>query len=121
MFPAAESEVAVVNKEPLFVDDHSFCMNVFIREALIEKYSAPECIRTIAATYGCKILQLLILRFTLDSLVIWVGAFLWREWGLACGRCMWTFLACALVGMFGSLDILLVGSFDCIHDNFFWE
>ena len=38
-----------------------------------------------------------------DSLVIWV-AFLWGA--LACGWC----LACALVGMFGSLDILLVGS-----------
>ena len=29
-------------------------MNVFIREAPIEENTASECIRTVAATYGCK-------------------------------------------------------------------
>ena len=33
-------------------------MNVVIREALIEKNIAPECICTVAASYGFKILQL---------------------------------------------------------------
>ena len=32
-------------------------MNVFIRETPIEKNIALECIRTLAATYGCKILE----------------------------------------------------------------
>ena len=33
-------------------------MNVFIREAPIEKNIASECIRTVAETYNCEILQL---------------------------------------------------------------
>ena len=33
-------------------------MNVFIREAPIKENTASECIRTAAATYDCKILQL---------------------------------------------------------------
>ena len=33
-------------------------MTVFIRRAQVEDKTASECIRTIAATYGCKILQL---------------------------------------------------------------
>ena len=33
-------------------------MNVFIREAPIEENIVSECIRTVAATYGCKMLQL---------------------------------------------------------------
>ena len=43
-----------------------------------------------------------------DSLVNWIGAFLWGPWPSA--GVVWTSLACVLVGMFGSLDILLVGS-----------
>ena len=33
-------------------------MNVFIREAPIEENIASECIRIVATTHGCKILQL---------------------------------------------------------------
>ena len=33
-------------------------MTVFIREALIEENTSSECVCTIAATCGCKILQL---------------------------------------------------------------
>ena len=32
--------------------------NAFIPEAPIEKSIASECIRTVAVTYGCKILEL---------------------------------------------------------------
>ena len=32
-------------------------MTVFIRRALVEDNTASECIRTVVATYGCKILQ----------------------------------------------------------------
>ena len=35
-----------------------FFMTVFIRGALVEDNTASECVRTVAATYGCKILQL---------------------------------------------------------------
>ena len=52
-----------------------------------------------------------------DSLVIWVDAFLWGA--LACGWCLWSFLACTLVGMFGSLDVLLVGSLIVLKKIFF--
>ena len=31
-------------------------------------------------------------------------------WPVAGGWCLWAFLACTLVGMFGSFDILLLGS-----------
>ena len=59
MYPSGASETTVIYKEPLFVDEHNwFLMNVFIREAPIEKNVASKCIRTIAAKYGCKILQL---------------------------------------------------------------
>ena len=51
MYPAAESEVKVVYKEPLFVDKHYFFMTVFIQEAPIEENMASECIRTVAAKY----------------------------------------------------------------------
>ena len=33
-------------------------MTVFIRRAPVEENTASECIRAVAATYGCKILQL---------------------------------------------------------------
>ena len=33
-------------------------MTVFIRRAPVEDNTASECIRIVAATYGCKILQL---------------------------------------------------------------
>ena len=33
-------------------------MTVLIRRAPVEDNTASECIRTVAATYGCKILQL---------------------------------------------------------------
>ena len=52
-----------------------------------------------------------------DSLVIWVDAFLWGPWpvvGVVCAS-----LACALVGIFGSLDILLVGSFIVLKNKIF--
>ena len=59
MYPGGESNAKVVYKEPLFVEDFQFLfMTVFIREAPIEENSASECIRNVAATYGCKILQL---------------------------------------------------------------
>ena len=58
MYPAAESEAKMVYKEPLFVDEHQFFMTVFIREAPIEENIGSECILTVAATYGCKLLQL---------------------------------------------------------------
>ena len=35
-----------------------FFMIVFIRKASVEDNIASECIRTVAATYGCNILQL---------------------------------------------------------------
>ena len=33
-------------------------MTVFIRRAPVEDNTTSECVRTVAATYGCKILQL---------------------------------------------------------------
>ena len=33
-------------------------MTVFIRRAPVEENTASECISTVAATYGCKILKL---------------------------------------------------------------
>ena len=62
MHSAAKSVTNVVYKEPLFVDEHQSFMTIFIREAPIAEWivenTALECIRTVAATYGCKILQL---------------------------------------------------------------
>ena len=58
MYPYGASETTVVYKEPSFVDENWFLINVFIREALIEENIPSECIRTIAVTYGCSILQL---------------------------------------------------------------
>ena len=58
MYLSGASEPTVVYKESLFADEHRVLMNVFIREAPIEKNIASECIRTVDATYGCKILQL---------------------------------------------------------------
>ena len=46
-----------VHKEPLSVDEHKFFMNLFIQEALTEENTMSECIHTVAASYGCKILQ----------------------------------------------------------------
>ena len=58
MYPSCASKPTVVYEEPLFVDEHLFFMNVFIREAPTEEIIASECIRTVATTYGCKISQL---------------------------------------------------------------
>ena len=55
MHPSGTSEPTVVYKEPLFVDEALFLMNGLIREGPIEENSASECIRTVAATYYCKI------------------------------------------------------------------
>ena len=33
-------------------------MTIFIRRAPVEDTTASECIRTVGATHGCKILQL---------------------------------------------------------------
>ena len=55
MYPAAESK-AKVDKEPLFVNQDCFFMNVFIREARIEEDITSEFIRTVVATCGCKII-----------------------------------------------------------------
>ena len=58
MYPSGVSQPTIVHKESLFVDEHWFLLNVFIREALIEENIASECIGTVAATNGRKILQL---------------------------------------------------------------
>ena len=58
MYPSGASEPTVVYKEPLFVDEHGPLMNVFIWEEPTEENIASEWIRTVAATYSCKILQL---------------------------------------------------------------
>ena len=42
---------------PLVTDDYFF-MTVFIRGAPVEDNTASECVRIVAATYVCKILQL---------------------------------------------------------------
>ena len=54
MYPAAETEIKLVYKEPLFGDEYHFddCFHS------IEENTALKCIRTVAATYGCKILRL---------------------------------------------------------------
>ena len=54
MYPATESGR---NESGPFVTDDYFFMTVFIRRAPVEDNTASECIRTVAATYGCKILQ----------------------------------------------------------------
>ena len=41
-----------------FVTDDYFFMTVFIRGAPVEDNTESECVRTVAATYGCIILQL---------------------------------------------------------------
>ena len=55
MHPIAESEAKVVHKEPIFVDQF---LILFIREARKEDNTTSECVRTVGATYVCKILQL---------------------------------------------------------------
>ena len=45
MCPSGASQPKVVYKEPLFVDEHQFLMNVFIREATIEGNTGSECTR----------------------------------------------------------------------------
>ena len=58
MWPATESEAKVVFKgPPMVIDDYLF-ITVFVTGALVEDNTASECIRTVAATYGCKISQL---------------------------------------------------------------
>ena len=52
-------------KRKCFIKNHyllmsiDFLMTVFIREAQVEENNSSECIRTVAATYGCKILRLI--------------------------------------------------------------
>ena len=59
MYQATKFEVTwFIKNHSLFVDEHYFSMDVFIQEALIEENTASGCIRTVAATCGCKILQL---------------------------------------------------------------
>ena len=58
MYLAAESEAKVPYKELLFVIHDNISMTVFIREVLVKDKTASEFICTVAATYGCKILQL---------------------------------------------------------------
>ena len=41
-----------------FVTDNHFFMTVFIRRAPMEDNTASECVRIVAPTYECKILQL---------------------------------------------------------------
>ena len=57
MYRAAKSEAKVVSKEILLMRIFFF-LTVFIREAPIEEINSSECIRTVALTYGCRILQL---------------------------------------------------------------
>ena len=40
----------------LVIED--YILTVFIRRPLVDDNTASECIRTVAATYGCKTLQL---------------------------------------------------------------
>ena len=55
MYPTTESSRS--ESGPFVVDDYFF-MTVFISRAPVEDTTASECIRTIGATYGFKILQL---------------------------------------------------------------
>ena len=55
MYPATKSGR---NESGPFVIDDYFLRSVVIRRAPVEDNIASECIRTVAATYGCKILQL---------------------------------------------------------------
>ena len=52
MYLATESS----QSGPFVIDD--YFLIVFIRRAPVEDNTAQECIRTVATTYGCKILQL---------------------------------------------------------------
>ena len=54
MYPATESGRS--ESGPFVIDD--YFLIVLIRRAPVENNTASERIRTIAATYGCKILQL---------------------------------------------------------------
>ena len=54
MCPATEF---VQSESGPFVIDEYF-LTVFNRRAPVEDNTAMECVRTVAATYGCKILQL---------------------------------------------------------------
>ena len=53
MYPAAESKAKVVYKDPLFVTDDYFFKPFLLEEDNIKS----ECIHTVAATHGCKLLQ----------------------------------------------------------------
>ena len=54
MYPTTESGRS--ESGPFAIDDYFF-MTVFIRRAPVKHNTASECIRTVDATYGCKILQ----------------------------------------------------------------
>ena len=57
MYRADESEAKVAHKEPLFIIGDYF-YDHFHKRALVEDNTASDCIRIVAATYSCKILQL---------------------------------------------------------------
>ena len=54
MYPTNESGR---NERESFVIDNYFSMTDFVRRAPVEDNTTSECIRTLAAKYGCKILQ----------------------------------------------------------------
>ena len=54
MYP--ETDSGQNESGPFVIDD--YFLTVFIRRAPMKHNTASECIRTVAATYGCKILQL---------------------------------------------------------------
>ena len=54
MYPATESGRS--ESGPFVTYD--YFLTVLIRRAPVEDNTASECIRTVTATYGCKILQL---------------------------------------------------------------
>ena len=55
MYPATESGR---RESGPFVIDEYFFMTVLIRRAPVKDNTTSECVRTVAGTYGCKILQL---------------------------------------------------------------
>ena len=48
----------VYKEQPFVIDVQSSYIIVFIRGGPVEGDTASECIRNVAATYDCKILQL---------------------------------------------------------------
>ena len=54
MYPATESGRS--ENGPFVIDDYFY--DCFHQKSTSGGYNASECIRTVGATYGCKILQL---------------------------------------------------------------